>query len=103
MLKRLLILNNMFNVIIIIFINFSFNIDPTVRHSWFSILIGGCFTQISLYAVNQTQIQRFLTMKDYKTAVTALWCSLPLVLVISLIIPSIATGFPFKSTIVLQF
>ncbi|XP_001951358.1 putative sodium-dependent multivitamin transporter isoform X1 [Acyrthosiphon pisum] len=67
-------------------INFgNFNIDPTVRHSWFSILIGGCFTQISLYAVNQTQIQRFLTMKDYKTAVTALWCSLPLVLVISLI------------------
>jgi len=67
-------------------INFgNFDIDPTVRHSWFSILIGGFFTQISLYAVNQTQIQRFLTMKDYKTAVTALWCSLPLVVVISLL------------------
>lgn len=67
-------------------INFgNFNIDPTVRHSWLSILVGGSFTQISLYAVNQTQIQRFLTMKDYKTAVTALWCSLPLVIVISLL------------------
>ncbi|XP_022183212.1 putative sodium-dependent multivitamin transporter [Myzus persicae] len=67
-------------------INFgNFNIDPTVRHSWLSILVGGSFTQISLYAVNQTQIQRFLTLKDYKTAVTALWCSLPLVIVISLL------------------
>lgn len=67
-------------------INFgNFNIDPTVRHSWFSITIGGIFTQVSLYAVNQTQVQRFLTMKDYKTAVTSLWCSLPLVVLISIL------------------
>ncbi|VVC36870.1 Sodium/solute symporter [Cinara cedri] len=67
-------------------INFhNFNIDPTVRHSWLSITMGGFFTQISLYAVNQTQIQRFLTMKDYKSAVTALWVSLPLVMLISVL------------------
>lgn len=64
---------------------FSFDIDPTVRHSWFSILIGNTFTHLSLYAVNQTQVQRFLTMKDYKTAVTAMWVSLPLVVLISVL------------------
>lgn len=64
---------------------FSFKIDPTVRHSWFSIIIGTTFTHVSVYAVNQTQIQRFLTMKDYKTAVTALWWSVPLMVLISLL------------------
>lgn len=66
-------------------VRFSFSIDPTVRHSWLSIVTGGFFTQVSLYSINQTQIQRFLTMKDYKTAVTALWCSLPLVILISVL------------------
>jgi len=64
---------------------FNFNIDPTVRHSWFSIMAGGFFTQISLYAVNQTQIQRFLTMRTYKTAVTSLWWSLLLVTLIAIL------------------
>ncbi|XP_025404788.1 putative sodium-dependent multivitamin transporter [Sipha flava] len=63
----------------------NFNIDPTVRHSWFSIIIGGTFTHFSLYAVNQTQMQRLLTMKDYKSAVAALWWSLPLMVMISLL------------------
>lgn len=39
----------------------NFDIDPTVRHSWFSLIIGGGITFLSLYAVNQTQVQRYLT------------------------------------------
>ncbi|XP_026677501.1 sodium-coupled monocarboxylate transporter 1-like [Diaphorina citri] len=42
--------------------------DPTTRHSWFTLIIGGIFTYCSLYGINQMQVQRYLTMKDYKTA-----------------------------------
>jgi hypothetical protein len=41
----------------------SFDPDPTVRHTWWSLVIGGCFTYLSLYAVNQAQVQRLLTLK----------------------------------------
>uniref|UniRef100_A0A1B6DHZ5 Sodium-dependent multivitamin transporter n=1 Tax=Clastoptera arizonana TaxID=38151 RepID=A0A1B6DHZ5_9HEMI len=64
------------------------NPDPTIRHTYFSLLIGGGLTYLSLYAINQTQVQRYLTMKDYKTAVKSLWLSLPI-----LIILSFSTGF----------
>ena len=41
----------------------SFDPDPTVRHTWWSLIIGGSFQYLSLYAVNQTQVQRLLTLK----------------------------------------
>jgi len=41
----------------------SFDPDPTVRHTCWSVIIGGCFIYLSLYAVNQTQVQRLLTLK----------------------------------------
>jgi len=41
----------------------SFDPDPTVRHTWWSLIIGGGFTYLSLYAVNQVQVQRLLTLK----------------------------------------
>uniref|UniRef100_A0A8D8UYJ2 Sodium-dependent multivitamin transporter n=1 Tax=Cacopsylla melanoneura TaxID=428564 RepID=A0A8D8UYJ2_9HEMI len=47
---------------------FNFSLDPTVRHSWFSLTLGGIFIYCSLYGINQTQVQRYLTVKDYKTA-----------------------------------
>jgi sodium-coupled monocarboxylate transporter 8/12 len=33
-----------------------FRIDPTIRHTFWTQLIGGIFTFTSLYAVNQTQV-----------------------------------------------
>ncbi|XP_050430497.1 putative sodium-dependent multivitamin transporter [Adelges cooleyi] len=62
----------------------NFNIDPTERHSVFSLVFGGMFTYLSLYAINQTQVQRYLTMKDYRTAVKSLWISLPILSLLSL-------------------
>ncbi|XP_046669431.1 putative sodium-dependent multivitamin transporter isoform X1 [Homalodisca vitripennis] len=59
------------------------DLDPTVRHSYLSLLIGGGFTFMSLYAVNQTQVQRYLTMKDLKTAVRSLWLSIIILLLLS--------------------
>ncbi|XP_050430507.1 putative sodium-dependent multivitamin transporter [Adelges cooleyi] len=62
----------------------NFNIDPTERHSWFSSVFGGFFTCISLFAINQTQVQRYLTMKDYQTAVKSIWYSIPLMIFLAL-------------------
>ncbi|XP_054270777.1 putative sodium-dependent multivitamin transporter isoform X2 [Macrosteles quadrilineatus] len=62
---------------------FNINPDPTVRLTYFSLLIGGGFTFLSLYAVNQTQVQRYMTMKDYKTAVRSLWISTPILILLS--------------------
>ncbi|XP_076762940.1 putative sodium-dependent multivitamin transporter isoform X2 [Xylocopa sonorina] len=40
---------------------FDFRIDPTVRHTWWSLLIGSTTIFLSFYAVNQVQVQRLLT------------------------------------------
>ncbi|XP_065219448.1 putative sodium-dependent multivitamin transporter [Planococcus citri] len=58
----------------------NFNIDPTERHSWFTVLIGGFFTHITLYAINQAQVQRYVSMKSYKSAATALMLSCPILI-----------------------
>lgn len=60
------------------------NPDPTIRHTWFSLIIGGMFTYLSLYAVNQTQVQRLMTVKSLKGAQKALWWSWPILLLLSL-------------------
>lgn len=63
---------------------FNFNPDPTVRHSWFTLTIGGMFTYLSLYAVNQVQVQRLLTVKSLKAAQKALWWNWPILSALSL-------------------
>ncbi|XP_066154318.1 putative sodium-dependent multivitamin transporter [Euwallacea fornicatus] len=56
----------------------NFNPDPTVRHSWLSLILGGGVLFLSLYGVNQTQIQRYLTVRDLKRAQKALWLNWPI-------------------------
>ena len=36
---------------------FDFSFDPTVRHTFWTQLIGGLFNFVPLYAVNQTQVE----------------------------------------------
>lgn len=62
----------------------SFNPDPTDRHTWWSLIIGGGFTYLSLYAVNQTQVQRLLTVRNLKRSQTALWLNWPILTCLSL-------------------
>ena len=38
--------------------------DPTTRHSVWSLLIGSFVGQLTIYAANQTMIQRYLAIKD---------------------------------------
>ncbi|XP_055695888.1 putative sodium-dependent multivitamin transporter [Lutzomyia longipalpis] len=61
----------------------NFNPDPTVRHTWWSLIIGGGFTYLSLYAVNQTQVQRLLTVRSLKASQAALWLNWPILSLLS--------------------
>ncbi|CAH2105669.1 unnamed protein product [Euphydryas editha] len=66
-------------------LNFSnFSLDPTERHTWFSLVIGGCITYLSLYAVNHTQVQRLLTVSTLGRSQQCLWWSWPVLSVLSL-------------------
>ncbi|XP_034242343.1 putative sodium-dependent multivitamin transporter [Thrips palmi] len=66
----------------------NFSLDPTVRHTWWNLILGGGVTFLSLYAVNQAQVQRYLAVKDIRTARTTLWINFPLVTLLSF-----STGF----------
>lgn len=66
------------------FLHFSFDLDPTVRHTWFSLIIGGGFTYLTIYACNQTQIQRLLTVKSLQAAQKALFVNWPILSLLSI-------------------
>uniref|UniRef100_A0A6B2EGH4 Putative sodium/solute symporter n=1 Tax=Phlebotomus kandelakii TaxID=1109342 RepID=A0A6B2EGH4_9DIPT len=61
----------------------NFDPDPTTRHTWWSLIIGGAFTYLSLYAVNQTQVQRLLTVRSLKASQGALWLNWPILSLLS--------------------
>ncbi|XP_030378949.1 putative sodium-dependent multivitamin transporter [Scaptodrosophila lebanonensis] len=66
-------------------INFSdFRVDPTVRHTWFTQIIGGLATYLSIYGVNQTQVQRLLSVRSLREAQVALWWCLPILCLLSI-------------------
>ena len=39
------------------------------RHTVWSLIIGGFFTWVSVYGINQTQVQRYLTVRKKSQAV----------------------------------
>ena len=45
----------------------------TQRHTVWSLIIGGYFTWVSVYGINQTQVQRYISVKKRKTAEKAIW------------------------------
>ncbi|XP_014225600.1 putative sodium-dependent multivitamin transporter [Trichogramma pretiosum] len=65
------------------FNNISF--DPTVRHTWWGLIIGGLFTFLSLFGVNQVQVQRMMTLKTMKSSRTALWLNWPILTCLSIV------------------
>jgi len=55
-----------------------FNFDPrlTTRHTVWAMIIGGYFTWVSVFGINQTQVQRYLTSPDKQKVVKSIWLSM---------------------------
>ncbi|EGI69871.1 Putative sodium-dependent multivitamin transporter [Acromyrmex echinatior] len=59
------------------------DLDPTVRHTWWSLLLGGLCSYLILVGINQAQVQRMLTVKSnndssyfYLYRISYMWYSL---------------------------
>ena len=46
----------------------SFNPDPTIRNTFWTLTIGGAFTAMPPWTVSQAAVQRFLASDSVKTA-----------------------------------
>ncbi|XP_068136034.1 sodium-dependent multivitamin transporter isoform X2 [Hyperolius riggenbachi] len=55
----------------------NFNPDPYTRHSIWSLGIGGIFLMLSLYGVNQAQVQRYLSSRTEREAVLSCYAVFP--------------------------
>ena len=63
--------------------NFAFFIN---RHSFWSQTVGGYFTWMTIYGVNQTMVQRYLTVPTIRTAQKAIWLSgIAITLILSIV------------------
>ena len=47
---------------------FNFDPDPRTRHTFWGLVIGGYFTWVSIYGINQAQVQRYLTVSSVRKA-----------------------------------
>ena len=47
----------------------SLNPDPTERHTFWTLAVGGVFLMLALYGVNQAQVQRYLSARTEREAV----------------------------------
>ncbi|XP_014473632.1 PREDICTED: putative sodium-dependent multivitamin transporter [Dinoponera quadriceps] len=56
--------------------------DPTVRYTWWNLLIGGMAIGLSFFAVNQVQVQRLMAVRDLKVAANALLLCGPFVILL---------------------
>ena len=63
------------------FFNYSFS--PFERHTIWTQLIGGTFLHLSVFSINQTQIQRLLTLPSLKKSQLSLWVALPITMALS--------------------
>ncbi|XP_041363424.1 sodium-coupled monocarboxylate transporter 2-like [Gigantopelta aegis] len=54
-----------------------FSPDPSVRHSVWSLVIGGAFLWTYIYGTNQAQVQRAVTCPTLKKAQIAMWINMP--------------------------
>ncbi|KAI8506578.1 Sodium-dependent multivitamin transporter [Branchiostoma belcheri] len=52
-------------------------VDPTKRLSFWSLIFGGAFNTLPIYAISQTSVQRFLTARSLKEARRSVWMNLP--------------------------
>ncbi|XP_013924673.1 PREDICTED: sodium-coupled monocarboxylate transporter 2 [Thamnophis sirtalis] len=63
-------------LIVFMFYLCSFDFDPLRRHTFWTISVGGTFTWLGIYGVNQSTIQRCISCKTEKHAKLALYLNL---------------------------
>ncbi|KAI5633096.1 sodium:solute symporter family domain-containing protein [Phthorimaea operculella] len=54
---------------------FDMNPDPTVRHSFWSVVVGGTMYWTSMFCANQASVQKYLSVERIAQARVALWVS----------------------------
>ncbi|XP_045409089.1 sodium-coupled monocarboxylate transporter 1 [Lemur catta] len=54
----------------------NFNPNPLQRHTFWTIIIGGTFTWTSIYGINQSQVQRYISCKSRFQAKMSLYINL---------------------------
>ncbi|CAB3238902.1 unnamed protein product [Arctia plantaginis] len=62
----------------------NFSVDPTERHTWWSLILGGAIVYLSLYGVNHTQVQRLQTVSTLDRSQKCLWWSWPVLSLLSI-------------------
>lgn len=55
----------------------NFDPNPLQRHTFWTLVIGGCVTSLTIYASNLAMIQRYLSMETKRKAQMALYLQLP--------------------------
>ncbi|MCJ8729484.1 hypothetical protein PDJAM_G00106770 [Pangasius djambal] len=55
---------------------FSFDPDPLRRHSFWTIVVGGSLMWVSMYAINQSQVQRYIACKTMTHAKMSLYVNM---------------------------
>lgn len=56
---------------------FELDPDPFVRHTFWTLAFGGVFMMLSLYGVNQAQVQRYLSSRSEKAAILSCYAVFP--------------------------
>ena len=65
-----------------LFSSHQFSLDPTVEYTYFSTIIGGAFTALTVYVSNQALVQRYLSLPTKRQAKVALYLNGPLLILI---------------------
>ncbi|XP_072026113.1 sodium-coupled monocarboxylate transporter 1-like [Amphiura filiformis] len=67
-------------------LDFNFNPDPSIRHTFWTVFVGGIFFWGQIYTVNQTMVQRYLTLRSEREAKIAVAIGVAGVMVIFLLV-----------------
>lgn len=54
---------------------FNMNPSPTIRHSFWTVVVGGTFYWTTMFCSNQASVQKYLSVENISQARTALWVS----------------------------
>ncbi|XP_041376730.1 sodium-coupled monocarboxylate transporter 1-like [Gigantopelta aegis] len=61
--------------------DFDWNPDPTIRHSFWSLFVGGFLSLLTIYGSNQAMLQRYVSTRTDTGSQVALWTSVVLAMI----------------------